>query len=111
MKSISEVSSALKSALSDPNAPKLTQQALRTSAGISRQTLANVLKGTEDYRLSTLLSLADRLGLELLLVPKEAARGLAPLPGERVVQSLVGSIRSRLDATAPRQGTERKNER
>ena len=74
MNTIREVSAGLKAALEQR---KLTQRAVREAAGISKQTFANVFSGKEDYKLSTLLSLADKLGLDLLLLPKEAARGLS----------------------------------
>ncbi|WP_459614136.1 helix-turn-helix domain-containing protein [Bordetella sp. 2513F-2] len=57
---------------------KLTQAELREAAGISQRTLTNVLGGTHDFKLSTLLALADRLGLELVLVPKGARASLEP---------------------------------
>lgn len=98
MKSIPEVSRELREALARS---ELRQQDLREAAGISRQTLANVLKGTEDYKLSTLLSVADRLGLELLLLPKAAARGMqAPAPSEGVVETTIDRVRKRLSGTA-----------
>lgn len=54
----------------------VTQQELREAAGLSKQTLTHVLNAQRDYKVSTLFALADRLGLELVLVPKEAAAGL-----------------------------------
>jgi transcriptional regulator with XRE-family HTH domain len=93
MPSISEISAALRQAM---RAAGMTQQALRQSAGVSRQTLTNVLKGTEDFKVSTLLALADRLGLELLLVPKAAARGLREPPGAPVVETVVDRVRKQL---------------
>lgn len=47
-------------------------------AGVTFRTLQHVLTGSQDYKVSTLLAVADRLGLELVLVPREAARGLVP---------------------------------
>jgi transcriptional regulator with XRE-family HTH domain len=76
----------------------MTQQTLRESAGVSRQTLTNVLKGTEDFKVSTLLALADRLGLELLLVPRAAARGLREPPAAPVVETVVDRVRKQLGA-------------
>jgi transcriptional regulator with XRE-family HTH domain len=73
MKSIYEISRRLRETL---KASGRTQQEIRLSAGLSRQTMNNVLKGTEDYKLSTLLAVAERLGLELVILPKSAARGL-----------------------------------
>lgn len=71
----------------------LKQQDVRESAGISRQTFANVFSGQSDFKLSTLLSLADRLGLELLLLPKDARPVAADAP---VVETLVDRARSQL---------------
>lgn len=91
--SIHEISAALREALSVSG---LKQQDLREAAGVSRQTLANVLKGTEDYKLSTLLALADRLGHELVLLPKAAARGLQAKKAEPVVETVIDQVRKRL---------------
>ncbi len=67
---------------------------LKSQAGISQRTLTNVLSGTEDYKVSTLMAVADRLGLELVLVPKaaavavEAGKTTAPLVKSRVAAAL-----------------------
>ncbi len=56
--------------------------------------MTNVLGGQQDFKLSTLLALADRLGLELLLVPKGAASAMGagdvapPLVKSRVQAAL-----------------------
>lgn len=55
-----------------------TQEALSAEAGISRQTLSKVLSGRADLKVTTLFALADRLGLEVMLVPKEIAPSMAP---------------------------------
>lgn len=70
MKTIAEISDVLRSSLQQQGQ---TQASLRESAGIAQRTLTNVLSGDQDFKVSTLLALADRLGLELLLVPKGAA--------------------------------------
>jgi transcriptional regulator with XRE-family HTH domain len=93
MSSIIEISARLRQAARDAG---MTQQSLGEAAGISRQTLVNVFKGTEDFRVSTLLALADRLGLEVLLVPKSAARGLQPPAAAPVVETVVDQVRKRL---------------
>ena len=85
MNTIPQVSGELRQALKRSG---LTQQDVRNAAGVSRQTFANVASGKADYKLSTLLAIADRLGLELLLVPKGTARGLHS-PAESPVESLV----------------------
>lgn len=74
----------------------LKQQDVRESAGISRQTFANVFSGQADFKLSTLLSLADRLGLELLLLPKDARPGRPVAADAPVVETLVDRARSQL---------------
>ncbi len=98
MSSIQHISARLRDALAQSG---LTQQELRKSAGISRQTLANVLKGIDDYKLSTLLGLVDRLGLELVLLPKAASRGLPPPSSEPVVETMVDRVRKQLGAAEP----------
>lgn len=98
MNGIHEISAELREALSRSG---LKQQDLREAAGVSRQTLANVLKGTEDFKLTTLLALADRLGLELVLLPKAAVRGLQPKKPEPVVETVIDRVRKRLAGTVP----------
>ena len=70
MKTLAEASTALRQALVSS---ELTQAGLKERAGISQRTLTNVLSGEQDFKLSTLLAVADRLGLEMLLVPNGAA--------------------------------------
>ncbi|MBB3193175.1 hypothetical protein [Roseateles terrae] len=99
MNSIPEISAALRSQLQQSGR---TGQSLREAAGLSRQTFANVMGGENDFKLSTLLALADRLGLELLLLPKGAARGLAPEDeGGPVVETLVDLARQRAAGQTP----------
>lgn len=72
-------------------------------AGVSRMTLRKVLSGEEDYRVSTLLALADKLGLDVVLVPKAAARGIAAPTAERaLVPSIVDEV---LEDTVNNTGT------
>lgn len=87
MKTITGLSGRLREGLVHA---KITQAELKSRAGISQRTLTNVLSGKEDFKVSTLLALADRLGLELLLVPKGAATALAfDEATEPVVKSVV----------------------
>lgn len=76
----------------------LTQEVLRKSAGISRQTLTNVLSGNSDFKVTTLIAIADRLGLDVILLPKAAARGLADefTPRPPVVKTTVQAALDRL---------------
>lgn len=69
---------------------KLTQESLSAHAGISRQTLVKALSGRSDFKITTLVTLADRLGLEVVLVPKETAPGvLWPSEPQPRIQSVV----------------------
>ncbi|MCX5544773.1 XRE family transcriptional regulator [Paraburkholderia sp. CNPSo 3076] len=49
---------------------------LAAATGVTRVTLRRALTGS-DFKVSTLFAIADKLGLEVVLVPKGAARGLA----------------------------------
>lgn len=104
MNTIQDVSAALRKALQESGK---TQQALRESAGLSRQTMVNVMRGSEDYRLSTLLAVADRLGLALVLVPKSSAAGLQASSQAPAVESVVDLARQMLKRTDAREGGER----
>ena len=105
MNTIQDVSEALRKAL---QASGKTQKSLRESAGLSRQTMVNVMRGNEDFRLSTLLSVADRLGLALVLVPKSSAAGLQSSPQAPAVESVVDRARQMLKTTDSKEGAERK---
>jgi DNA-binding XRE family transcriptional regulator len=96
MITIPELSKALKQALKTCG---VTQAWLRESAGVSRQTMNNVLGGKADYKVSTLLAVADRLGLEVVLVPKSAARGLGGFDqGDEVqIESVVDRARKLIE--------------
>lgn len=48
----------------------ISQEELRRAVGLSRQTMTNVFKGTEDFKVSTLAGVAEKLGLEIALVRK-----------------------------------------
>lgn len=60
---------------------RLSDAALAADAGVQRMTISRALSGTENFNVTTLLAVADRLGLEVMLVPKEAARALRGAPG------------------------------
>lgn len=98
MNSIPEISAALRHQLQHSGR---TGQSLREAAGLSRQTFTNVMGGENDFKLSTLLALADRLGLELLLLPKGTARGLVPDAEGPVVETLVDLARQRAAGESP----------
>src|SRR5574343_1797076 len=69
MRSLADIAMRLRAAI---KARGVRQAHLREQAGVSQRTLTNVLSGTTDFKVSTLIAVADRLGLELVLVPKAA---------------------------------------
>lgn len=72
---------------------KMPKSRLAERTGVTNKTVQGFLKGENDARLSTIISMAHVLGLELVLVPKEIAasieatgdRGVRYVP----IQSLV----------------------
>lgn len=103
MKSLLELADLLRSQL---KAQGMSQRALCARAGLARRTLENMLSGRVDYKVSTLISVLDRLGMELVVVPKEAAPGLAdPVPQAQAqaavktrLQAAREALQARLDA-------------
>jgi transcriptional regulator with XRE-family HTH domain len=75
----------------------LSNKVLAEQAGTTPQTLWHVMSGNRDFKVSTLLALADRLGMELVLVPKEAAPGLeGERPGAPAVKTKVQAALERI---------------
>jgi len=70
MNSVADLSRVVRASLA---ASTLSQARLREEAGVSQRTLTNLLSGREDFKLSTLLAVADRLGLDLVLIPRAAS--------------------------------------
>jgi len=94
MKTVTEISGVLRNATRHQ---AIRQADLKSRAGISQRTLTKVLGGQDDYKLSTLLALADRLGLELLLVPKGAAQAVdAGRTSEPQIKSRVAAALDRV---------------
>lgn len=91
MNAIESVSQALAKAQRSRN---LKDSTLAERVGVTRQTVSRALRGTEDFRVSTLLALADQLGLELVLVPKGTGRGLV---GDSMVTAPAEPVRSQAD--------------
>ncbi|MCT9070489.1 helix-turn-helix domain-containing protein [Cupriavidus gilardii] len=94
MKTIEEVSHALSAQTERVGYGKTR---LAHDAGITFRTLSHVLQGNQDFKVSTLLAVADRLGLELMLVPREA-RSLfgAAGPAQPAIPSVVDAALQRL---------------
>ena len=98
MRTHTEIAQLLRNSLEHQQLP---QARLRELAGISQRTLTNVLSGREDFKISTLLALTDRLGLELVMVPREAAQAVsAGVVTQPVIKSRVQEALDRV-TTAP----------
>ncbi|OWT71473.1 hypothetical protein CEY04_23955 [Achromobacter sp. HZ28] len=104
MSTLSSLAEVLRNRASTLDVP---QAALREKAGIAKQTMTNVMSGREDYKVSTLLAVAGRLGLELVLVPKDASPGLlaaqvkAPAVKSRVAAALEALETKKNDKRSP----------
>jgi transcriptional regulator with XRE-family HTH domain len=70
MKTLIEVGNALQEARA---ARKIKMGQLVDSTGLTAVTLRGLLEGRTDARLSSVFAVAQELGLELMLVPKELA--------------------------------------
>lgn len=99
MKTTSELADLIRAQL---RSLRLTQTELASTSGVARRTLAQVLRGDSDLKLSTLFALADRIGLEVVLVPKTAADGIAAGPATPAVKSHVDVVLENLRGTESR---------
>jgi len=93
MNTIPELSAQLKARLAQRGQ---TQASLRVAAGVSQRTLTHVLGGEQDYKVSTLLAVADRLGLDVVLLPKGASAALGepgPAPQARIPTRVQQALR------------------
>jgi transcriptional regulator with XRE-family HTH domain len=86
MKTLDEVAAFLREHM---RKHRVTQLELCRSAGVASRTLNLMLKGSRDYRLTTLFAVADRLGLEVVLVPKAAA---AAVQGGAVTEPAIETV-------------------
>jgi len=73
MKTLSEVAERLED---ERRRLMLDYQALAGRTGLTPLSVRNVLQGRSAPRITTLMVLADQLGLEVLLLPKVVASGL-----------------------------------
>ena len=98
MKSLPEIAAFLRERAKTMG---LTREELGARAGVTRKTLWNVLGGSSDYKVTTLLAILDRLGYELAIVPKGAAAGLANAdslePTQPAVMTRVQAARNRIN--------------
>lgn len=94
MKTLNEVAAVLEQSRKQH---KLSYDALAEAAGLTPLATRRALKAQAAPKVTTLMALADRLGLELMLVPKAVAHGLAPSPtGEQRPLSAVEKLAARL---------------
>jgi transcriptional regulator with XRE-family HTH domain len=94
MRTLTDIAAALGAQFARVDLGKLK---LAEDAGITYRTLSHVLGGAQDYKVSTLLAVADRLGLELVLLPKAAAAALAPPDSEVREPEVQSRVRAALD--------------
>jgi len=73
MRNLGDIATHMRNAMKKQ---KVTQQDLRERAGIAKRTLTGLLSGESDYKVTTLMAVLDRLGYEMVIVPKAAARGM-----------------------------------
>lgn len=104
MKTLQNLATALRNRITSL---RLTQEALSAQAGVSRQTLSKVLSGRTDLKVTTLFALADRLDLEVMLVPKEIGPSMMPVDDTKphiksAVQAAVESIGTKRDSNGDR---------
>lgn len=69
------------------NESQLTKGELAKRSGISRKTLFNILGADQDFRVSSLLALADVLKLNICLVPRETKELKISEPAARPLSS------------------------
>lgn len=77
MRTLSEFATTLNEA---KKARKLTANALAERTGLTAQAVRQILSGESAPRLTNAMALAAELGLELVLLPKDAAQSLAAPP-------------------------------
>jgi transcriptional regulator with XRE-family HTH domain len=77
MKNLEEMAATLEQSRKQQN---LSYEALAEAAGLTPLATRRALKAQAAPKITTLMALADRLGLEVVLVPKAVAHGLAPAP-------------------------------
>ncbi|AMP00320.1 helix-turn-helix family protein [Collimonas arenae] len=93
MKTLSELSSTLREAKDQLAMPIID---MSRNTGLTAVTIRGLLAGKNDPRLSTLMTLADQLGLEVMLVPKALAASITAKPtAPAEVQSLVTAALAR----------------
>ena len=92
MKTLHDFATSLKAS---QKAQRVTAVELADRLGLSAQAVRQMLAGTTAPRLTNAMALADELGLELVLVPKEIAQSLSqPAKADRATKSDVERLLS-----------------
>jgi DNA-binding phage protein len=76
----------------------LPQNQLVRDAGLASRTLQLMLSGEHDFKLSSFFAVADRLGLEMVLVPKEAATAVQAGQTEATEPVVLTKVQAALNA-------------
>ncbi|MGH6640731.1 MAG: helix-turn-helix domain-containing protein [Polaromonas sp.] len=85
MKTLSEMAMRLES---ERQRLKLDYQAIAEKTGLTPLSVRSALQGRTAPRITTLMAIADQLGLEVLMLPKVVAMGLEAQAGEGPLPAL-----------------------
>jgi transcriptional regulator with XRE-family HTH domain len=96
MRSLHEFAGAMKVA---QKARRLTANELAIRTGLSPQAVRQMLAGDTAPRLTNAMALAQELGFELMLVPREAAQSLSQ--PQRAERTVVSDVERLIAGTAP----------
>ncbi|BBB70274.1 hypothetical protein UNDYM_6021 (plasmid) [Undibacterium sp. YM2] len=100
MRNLAEVAKFLK--LSQER-NKISQKTILENTGLTSPTIRGLMSGEKDSKLTTLMAVADELGLELILVPKGVSGllqgGLAADTSDKTPR-----VRSLIDSALDRKG-------
>jgi DNA-binding phage protein len=72
---------------------KLSDAAFARACGVTRHSIRRALSGNENFTVTTLLAMADAVGLSVMLVPKDAASALRYRTDTTPVRSAVDSLK------------------
>jgi hypothetical protein len=98
MKTLKEVKATLDGVRKHQNLPK---SKLASDTGLASLTIDGVFGGAKDPRLTTIMTVAAQLGLELVLVPSSVAASFRPATSQqengqqRTYSSLVQQVKDR----------------
>lgn len=82
-------------------ARKVSIHELARETGLSRLAVRQILAGDSAPRLTNAMALASALGLELVLMPKEAAQSLAATAAAEAKRTVLSDVERRLNMNVP----------